>query len=46
MLDLREVAYEMTQILGRLMRDDIELSKVLRELCRVKVDVAQSSNSC
>ena len=41
-LDLREVASKMTPILGRLLRDDIELTvKCCEELCPVKVDPGQ-----
>jgi PAS domain S-box-containing protein len=41
-VDLREVASKMTPILGRLLRDDIQLSvKTSAELCPVKVDPGQ-----
>jgi PAS domain S-box-containing protein len=41
-LDLRDVASRMTPILGRLLRDDIELTvKCSDELCPVKVDSGQ-----
>jgi len=41
-LDLREVMFNMTPILGRLLRDDIELNvKCCEELCPVKVDPGQ-----
>ncbi len=41
-LDLREVASKMTPILGRLLRDDIELTvKCCDEPCPVKVDPGQ-----
>ena len=41
-LDLRDIASQMTPILGRLLRDDIELTvKCCEELCPVKVDPGQ-----
>ena len=41
-LDLREIASQMTPILGRLLRDDIELTvRCSEEPCPVKVDPGQ-----
>jgi CheY-like chemotaxis protein len=41
-LDLRDIASQMTPILGRLLRDDIELTvKCCEDLCPVKVDPGQ-----